>query len=92
MVSPLEVESAFPLLAVLSPTANIVVKMTTCPDFVVGDVQQNGEHLQLFLILCATPIDGKQFDLKVLVDMGSQTNLIRTGLVDSRFLSVSMRS
>ena len=83
--SPLEVEDAFPLLAVFSPTTKIVVEMTTCPDFVVGKVQQNGEHLQLFLSLRATPFGGQSFDLKVLVDTGSQTNLIRTGLVDSSF-------
>ena len=76
MASPLEAESSFPLLAVLSSTTNIVVEMTTCPDFVVGKVQQNGEHLQLFLILCATPIDGQPFELKVLVDTGYQTKLI----------------
>ena len=76
MASPLEVESAFPLLAVLSPTTNIVVEMMACPDFVVGKVQQHGEHLQLFLILRATPIDGEPFELKVSVDTGSRTNLI----------------
>ena len=91
MASPLEVKSAFPLLAVLSPTTSIVVEMTACPDFVVGKVQQNGEHVQLFLILRATPLDGEPVDFKVLVDTGSQTNLIRTCLVESKFLCVSMR-
>ena len=71
IVSPLEVEVAFPLLAVLSSTTNIVVEMLTSPDLVVGKVQQNGDHLQLFLILRATPTGGQSFDLKVLVDTGS---------------------
>ena len=42
MASPLEVETAFPLLVVLSPINNIVVEMMACPDLVVGKVQQNG--------------------------------------------------
>ena len=45
MASPLEVEVAFPLLAVLSSDTNIVVEMTTCPDFVVGKVKQHGDHM-----------------------------------------------
>ena len=61
IVSPLEVEAAFPLLAALSPQTNIVVEMTSCLDLVVGKVQQNGDHLQLFLILRATPRGGEPF-------------------------------
>ena len=53
-------------------------------------MQQTGDHLQLFLILRATPSGRQPFDLKVLVGIGSQTNLIWTSLVDPNFLGMPM--